>query len=47
MRVLVGTRDILDGVADENCSGSRFEAERFPELFENVARHSDGEWWEV
>ena len=24
-----------------------FEAERFPELCENVARHSDGEWWEV
>jgi hypothetical protein len=43
----MGTRDILDGVADENRSGGRFEAERFPELCENVARHSDGEWWEV
>ena len=24
-----------------------FEAERFPELFENVVLHQDGEWWEV
>jgi ribonuclease J len=24
-----------------------FEAERFPELFENVVLHHDGEWWEV
>ena len=24
-----------------------FEAERFPELFQNVVRHSDGDWWEV
>jgi len=24
-----------------------FEPERFPELFENVALHHDGQWWEV
>jgi ribonuclease J len=24
-----------------------FETERFPDLFENVKLHHDGEWWEV
>ena len=24
-----------------------FGAERFPELFENVMLHQDGEWWEA
>jgi ribonuclease J len=24
-----------------------FEAKRFPEMFENVVLHQDGEWWKV